>query len=254
MGLKSAYLDYIYECARSTIGELQSKRMLELGDQGIRPDQGLPESTGKEYYENRGVVHTSIDLNGSHGALKIDLSKPIDNKDWFNHFDIITNSGTSEHVEPKKAQYPCFMNIHNCLRVGGIAVHLVPDIDELENKGSWRKHCRNYYSHEFFRMLAKNNNYKLTSLKVMDGAICACLQKEQDTPFMKDREEFLKYIARRREGIIYSCINDTGLFRLYNKLCNFILNNSILFPIARWFYRSLGIKRLVTYLKKKRAK
>lgn len=250
MGLKSAYLDYIYECARDTIGELHGKKMLELGNQGIRPDQGLPERTGKEYYENRGVIHTSIDLNAANGALKIDLSKPISNKDWFNHFDIITNSGTSEHVEPKKAQYMCFMNIHNCLRVGGIAVHLVPDIDELENKGSWREHCKNYYSHEFFKMLARNNNYKLTSLKVIDGAICACLQKKQDIPFMKNREEFLRYIVRKKGGIIYPGISDTGLLRFYNQLRNFILNNSILYPIARWLYRSLGIKRLITYLRK----
>ncbi len=99
MGLVIDYLEYIQECANATIGNLAGKRMLELGDQTIDTDQ-IPESTGKEYYENRGVLHTSFDLNGNHGALRVDLSKPIRNPDWLGAFDIITNSGTSEHVEP----------------------------------------------------------------------------------------------------------------------------------------------------------
>lgn len=216
MGLKSVYLDYIHECTRDTITEFYGKRMLELGNQHIGEDEGtIPERTGKEYYVNRGVMHTSIDLNGRDGSLKIDLSKLIKNEDWLNHFDIITNSGTSEHIEPKKAQYVCFMNIHNCLKVGGIAVHLVPDMDELEKKDCWKKHCNNYYSHEFFKMLARNNNYKLVSLKVINGLICACLQKKQDTPFMENRKEFLRYITRRKGGIIYTGVNDRRLYRFY---------------------------------------
>jgi hypothetical protein len=174
--------------------------MLELGNQHIKDNvEGtIAEKTGKEYYQNRGVLHTSVDLNGMDGALKVDLSKPVPFPEWLGYFDIITNLGTSEHVEPKAGQYECFMNVHNCLKVGGIAVHMVPDFEELENRGCWKNHCNNYYSREFFKMLVEKNDYKLISLTSVDGNVWACVQKQRDVPFMKNREEFLGYIIRKQ--------------------------------------------------------
>lgn len=214
MGLKKIYLDYIHQCIGITLGELKGRRMLELGNQLIRGDFAA-EKTGKEYFENRGVEHVSVDLNGKHGALRLDLTKPEDFTDWQGYFDIVTNSGTSEHLEPKRGQYECFLIIHNCLKAGGIAIHLIPDIYELETKGCWKNTANNYYSHDFFRMLTRNNDYKLISLEIIDGQICSCLQKIQDTPFMEDRKEFLRHIARRRGGILYPGANDKGIYRIY---------------------------------------
>lgn len=214
MGLKQIYLDYIHECIDTTLGELRGKRMLELGNQFISGDF-VSERTGKEYFKNRGAEHVSIDLNGKDGALMLDLTKPWQFRNWQGYFDIVTNSGTSEHLEPKSAQYECFLIIHNCLKVGGIAIHLVPDIDELKNKGCWKGQGNNYYSHNFFRMLAENNNYRLISLKIIDGLICSCYQKTEEAPFMKDRKEFLRHITRKRGGVIYPGINDKGILRLY---------------------------------------
>jgi hypothetical protein len=96
MGLQPGYLDYIQECVTSELGDLAGKRMLELGDQTIGAD-GIPEKTGKEYYENRGVQHTSFDLNAKHGALPVDLAQPIRDPQWRGAFDIITNSGGDRH-------------------------------------------------------------------------------------------------------------------------------------------------------------
>jgi hypothetical protein len=53
MGLEPVFLEYIDECVAETLGALQGRRMLELGDQTIASDS-IPESTGKAYYENRG--------------------------------------------------------------------------------------------------------------------------------------------------------------------------------------------------------
>lgn len=208
MGLKKDYLDYISESIVSTLGDMRGKRMLELGDQEMN-DSTIAEKTGKEYFEKRGVVHTSFDLNGLHGALKVNLARPIENPAWQGHFDIVTNSGTSQHVEPTKAQYVCFMNMHKLLQVGGVAVHLVPDILELKTKGSWKTLCNNYYSREFFEMLAEENGYSLISTRVIDGNICACLQKQSDAPFMKNRAALLRHIHREKGGIIYPGINIT---------------------------------------------
>jgi hypothetical protein len=184
--------------------------MLELGNQQIC-ETYIREKTGKEYYSNREVKHTSVDLNGLDGAIKVDLSKPIEIAGWNEYFDIVTNSGTSEHVSPKKAQYECFMNIHKCLKVGGVAIHLVPDIHELVNRGCWKNHCKYYYSSEFVKMLIENNSYRLVSSRIIDGLICFSVQKIGSVPFMKDREEFLKYIRGEKSGI-RTPLHDNGWY------------------------------------------
>lgn len=238
MGLLKVYLDYMEECISSTVGQLNGKTMMELGDQEIMGD-GLPEKTGKEYFEHRGVVHTSVDLNGMRGAIKVDLAKPATNFEWFNHFDIVTNSGTTEHVEPKSGQYVCFKNIHNWLTVGGIAIHLLPDIDEMEQRGHWKNHSNNYYSHDFFRMLARRNDYEIVNMRIINGLICVCLKKTRDVPFMDDHAEFLAGIARREGGIVYDNINDS--------LTRRVLRAPYL--AARKIYHVLGLKNFLQSFK-----
>jgi SAM-dependent methyltransferase len=232
MALNRVYLDYMSECTTRTVGDLHGKTMLELGDQAVT-DETISEKTGKEYFENRGVTHISVDLNGQHGALRINLAKPIKNPKWQNYFDIITNSGTLEHVEPRRAQYTCFKNVHDCLKVGGIAIHLLPDIDALEKESLWEKHCNNYYSRDFVKMLVENNNYELISLRIIKGQVCPCFRKKMDVPFMKDRKKFLRYITRKKGGVVYRGINDT----IFSRICN------LPYRIARKIYHYFRIKK-----------
>lgn len=239
MGIKTEYLEYALECISSSVGDLCGKKMLELGDQMILIEE-LHEKTGKEYFENRGVLHTSVDLNGCHGALKVDLAKPMERTDWKNNFDIVTNLGTIEHVEPKKAQYECFKSVHNCLKVGGIAIHFLPDIDELIKNGSWKNHCNNYYSHDFVNILVNNNDYELLSLKVINGLICPCYRKKSDSIFMQDRNEFLRHIVRKKGGAVYIDINESMDQKIRR------LSFQIPYRIVRKIYNILGIKALIT--------
>ena len=192
--------------------------MLELGDQVIvntdrSPFDHIAENTGKEYFENRGVHHTSVDLNGLHGAVQADLSKPILITDWRGAFDIITNAGTSEHVSPFEGQYQCFKNIHDCLKKAGIAVHLVPDIDELKQHGHWRNHCNFYYSHNFFVLLAELNGYTLLLSQVNNGRQCVCLRKNTDAPFTQDKETLLAAIAHREYSLMWRVAHFTRPLR-----------------------------------------
>jgi hypothetical protein len=207
MGLIQEYINFIDECILMTLGSLSGKRMLELGNQRLQ-DARFSEKTGKEYFTNRGVHHISVDLNGEDEAIPLDLTKPEQFLRWKDYFDIITNAGTSEHVEPKQAQYNCFLIVHNCLSIGGIAIHIVPDKKELIEKGCWKEHCNNYYSTDFFHMLATNNNYKLTKIDIINGLVCACLQKTQASVFMENRDEFLRNIHREEGGTVYPGIND----------------------------------------------
>jgi len=207
MGLRRSYIKYINKFINYEFGGC----MLELGDQVIRKDKKIKEKTGKEYFTNMGLIHTSIDMNGLHNSIKQDLSKPIINPNWINHFDIITNSGTSEHIEPFESQYECFKNIHNFCITGGIMIHIVPDAIEVEKRDAFKKrHCNNYYTKDFFNMLAEENKYYVKDISLIDALRCTCLKKLYDTPFMGNKDLFLSKIVRKDNGRIYSYKN--GIF------------------------------------------
>lgn len=211
MGLRLEYLEFIEECAKTAGVDFRDKKMLELGNQKLsRSARRFRKRTGKEYYTRRGVTHVSIDLNGKDGALRLDLSQIIDRPEWLNYFDIITNAGTSEHVEPYEAQYNCFKNLHDWLRVGGIAIHIVPCVEELESNGRWRNHCNNYYSRPFFEELAVQNSYTIVASERINHLGCVCFSKDRDVPFMADVDGFLKNITRREGGKVYPGINDSS--------------------------------------------
>ncbi len=241
MSFDLEYLDFIQRNVDTVLGELSGKRMLELGSQGI-PTSQIPERSGKKYYENRGVSHTSFDLNGQLGAIRIDLSKPISEDKWLDYFDIVTNMGTSEHVEPFEGQYYCFMNIHNILKPGGIAIHLVPDVDELEQRDLWKGHCNYYYSHAFFATLSKLNGYELLSSEVINGLRCVCMQKDDDTPFTSDQETVLQSISvRTGDGaLVYIDTSDHWFMRPFIR---HVLKP--LYRVTRPLRKKLGLTRLI---------
>lgn len=198
MGLNAAYLNYIENAMASAISRSGGEIcMLELGDQEIS-DPAIAERTGKAYFENRGIKHVSVDLNGLHGSLVRDLRKPRQFLDLHERFDVVTNAGTTEHVEPLSAQFECFNILHDCAKVGGILIHLNPDVDELDNSGAWKYHCSIYYSAGFYDMLAAACHYELLSNTVISGLRCAVVKKTPASTFMQDRRKFLSKIAYRR--------------------------------------------------------
>ena len=195
MGLRKRYIDYINNFIVSEFGNYQDIKMLELGDQIIKGREMSQKSTGKEYFTNLNINHTSVDMNGLHGALKYDLSKDIIRDDWLNHFNVITNSGTTEHVEPFKSQYECFKNIHKFCSLSGIMIHIVPDALEVERKDAFKKkHCNNYYTRAFFELLATRVKHALRYV---------CFKKMKNIKFMNDRDLFLLNIVRKEGGKEY---------------------------------------------------
>jgi hypothetical protein len=151
MAINNKTLKYIKNMIKKSGYEnIENLSMCELGSQIIpcRPDF----KSAKDYFEYKGVKHTSIDLNGEHGSLKLDLCKKIE----IGQYDIVTNLGVSEHVEDEEM---CFENIHNFCRVGGVMIHVLP----AEN--NWLKHkCYRRYNLGFFRDLSKRNNYEIIDL------------------------------------------------------------------------------------------
>lgn len=125
----------------------------ELGNQVY---SGKP---AKNMYVSKGVVHTSIDINGKLGALSLDLDNPVP-KNLCDKFDVVTNYGTTEHVNN---QYSVFRNIHSMCKRGGIMLHGVPVV------GQWPKHCRYYYSDQFFMALSSLCAYTLVDLRILNA-------------------------------------------------------------------------------------
>lgn len=204
MGLRRRYIKYINHFIKNEFDKFQNLDMLELGNQIVRRNDFTKKKTGKEYFSSLGINHTSIDMNGLDGSIKHDLSKKIIVPEWIGHFNIITNLGTSEHVEPFKSQYDCFKNIHNFCSSSGIMIHIVPDALEFERRNAFKLfHCNNYYTKEFFEILAKENKYYMLNMRVIKAYRYVCLKKIKRKEFMYNNELFLSKIIRKEGAKIY---------------------------------------------------
>jgi len=92
----------------------------------------------------------SLDLVGSdYSLVRFDLNRDRVPTNLKNHFDFVTNTGTSEHI---LNQANCFEAIHDLTRIGGIMAHAVP-FAGYENHGFFK------YSMKFFTQIAKYNDY-----------------------------------------------------------------------------------------------
>jgi len=172
------------------------KSMLELGCQEIRKDikrkLNFSGMASRKYFGSIGIKCTSIDKRSCHKAAIIDLRVPIDRK-YHDNFDIVTNSGTTEHIKPMDGQYMAFKNIHDCAKVGGTMIHILPGI------GQYLGHCQTYYDYDFFKMLAKENRYELVLIEDVKKRskfvwVGVCYIKKEDKSFMKKSDTFFKHL------------------------------------------------------------
>lgn len=163
----------------------EDKKLIELGIQESYFNSDFKYLRDK--ISNLFLEYISIDLHDINGVTKFDLS--LSDIDAFK-CDIITNLGTSEHVEYEEGQYNCWYNIHNWLNEGGIMIHELPEL------GSWKSHCRYYVTEDFFKNLEKYG-YKILDLsknKDSNGNLIWCvLKKEKNTNFMS-YDDFFKFM------------------------------------------------------------
>jgi hypothetical protein len=193
MGLLPEFVTFIdNSIVKAFSGRNERLKMLELGNQ-LTP-KGV---SGKQIYSEKGFLHTSVDINGMDGSLPKDLRDSAQFSEWFEEFDVITNSGTTEHVEPHATQYEAFKIIHNCVSPMGLMVHIVPDVFERDERNHWIGHCSNYYSPYFFRMLARENYYEIIEDTVIFGLRSVAMVKKVGCSFMNDKNKFLSEVAIR---------------------------------------------------------
>lgn len=173
--------------ATNTYVDPKESALLELGNQMAfnslieeRIDKYRISTILHKYFKS----YETIDLQNEKNVTITDLS--IYQPDLFN-VDIITNIGTSEHVEFEKGQWNCWKNIHNWLKIDGIMIHELPEL------GSWPGHCRYYVTREFFIKL-KQYGYQILELddhiwSDQGNTLWCVIQKVKDVPFM-DKDTF----------------------------------------------------------------
>ena len=192
------YLDFVQDTINLEYYNTQGLSMFELGNQRFIKSM-CPTAdgfTGKEHFTNKGFNHASVDLNGEDGALALDLRQPELFYEFRCKYDVVTNLGTTEHVEPIDKQYECFSIIHDVVKPNGIMIHLVPNARELEVSGAWFNHCNIYYTDEFFDALAKECNYTVLDSKKICGMNAVAFRKQTARAFTTNREIFNLIVAR----------------------------------------------------------
>ena len=171
--------------------------MVEFGNQHFFLDNVGRASPLDDYYDDwrdrkpfkywvnlLGISHVSIDINSKDGALPLDLSGDLSYHTLLNKkFDLGTNFGTTEHI---KKQYWAWGNMHNFLKMNGIAMHVLPRV------GSWKDHASCYwrYTFEFFERLSDACGYVIMDLhKALndisnDMSIYAVMRKSANNLFI----------------------------------------------------------------------
>lgn len=163
------------------------KNIAELGAQVIYGDEWeiYPRVYFRDKFKDLNI--TSIDITGENNSVIINLSLPISDE-FIRKFDIVTNFGTSEHVQD---QFNCWKNIFNMLVVDGIVISEIPKIGFLP------KHCKYYFDENTFKSLEddfdileitdRNYNYN-------DKLIYCVLKKIHDGQFKTTSSKFLNTI------------------------------------------------------------
>ena len=154
MGITKLIDEYERSILRSLDIGYSGLKWCELGNQ-----RTWNRKSAKEMYVTRGVDHTSIDLNGQDGALKLDLEKKLPDN-LVGKFDVVTNYGTVEHINNQTA---VFFNVHELCKEDGIMFHGFPFVL------NWPRHGRYYYAREFADSLAKVCNYNLVDVGLLDS-------------------------------------------------------------------------------------
>lgn len=175
-----------------------SESILELGNQTFTNEciekyqeelSGFNHQTPvKKYCELNNKKHVSIDITGLDNSLAIDLNEstiPINEQ-----FDLVTNFGTTEHVEPN--QYEPFLHIHNLCKINGIMIHEIP------TPNNWIGHCKYYYDERFFNKLCEDNNYTLLEMKRIkydrDGDLIFVAMKKNSENFNSEKKDLESFI------------------------------------------------------------
>ncbi len=198
-----------YDSIQNNFDKIKNKEEKKLIELGIQENYFSNDFRFlRDKLSHNFLEYKSLDLHNIEGVTLFDLSE--DKPESF-ECDVITNIGTSEHVEFEEGQYNCWKNMHNWLKIGGIAIHELPEV------GSWKNHCRYYCSFDFFKNL-ENYGYEIKELTHhyhpgQGNLIWCVLEKISNLEFMS-YDEFFKFMEIDRNvtsDLIYKENNPKNL-------------------------------------------
>lgn len=167
------------------------KSVVDLGAQNLYNQPKLPAPYASEWYREKGIQYTAIDLSKENESIDMDLSKPIFlyNQTDLKLFDLVVDAGTSEHVGNNgkhdiEAYYQCWLNKFNLCKIGGKI------ISENPKTGNWPGHGFNYVTGSFYGVLELNSDLKIIEIgehaamgNVTDGWNIYCVMEKTGTTF-----------------------------------------------------------------------
>lgn len=110
--------------------------------------------------------YQSIDVADARATFTRDLNEPI--APGPQRYDVVTNFGTAEHCFNIGA---VFESIHNLLTPGGLALHVLPALGDLDH---------GFYNINpmLYGRLARANGYEIVDVRYVDHLYLKCLQLE----------------------------------------------------------------------------
>jgi len=170
----------------NNMNDINEKNYIEIGIQNFSGPQFRYQFLRDEicgYFRNC----ISLDLHNVKDVTICDLS--VYHENLYNA-DLMTNFGTSEHVEYEEGQYNCWKNMHNWLNINGIIIHEIPEI------GSWKNHCRYYTDFDFFKNFT-TIGYEILELNNHsdeNGNLNWCVMKKIEDKEFINYDEFYKFM------------------------------------------------------------
>lgn len=194
------YTDFTVRMLEQLIRTYNPFSVLDFGAQNMYDQPLLPAPYARQWYEQKRMHYSSIDLSGEAEALRIDLGYLIE--DFPHQYDLVADAGTQEHVGRQgafswEAIYNCWLNKFNLCKLDGIIYNENPET------GSWLLHGFQWFSKEFYQQLEKESDLKIILLdrhaamgNTKDGWNTVCIQQKTGSKF-PSFETFMTFDLRR---------------------------------------------------------
>lgn len=109
-----------------------------------------PRCSSKPFFEMLGVKrYASIDVNGDYGAIPLDLNYPLEQREHYHQYDLVTDHGACEHVFNIAEAY---RTMHRLCKTNGI---MVISQMVLNTNGYY------LFDSSFFEGISAANNYRI---------------------------------------------------------------------------------------------
>jgi hypothetical protein len=132
-----------------------------------RPDLGVPSGgsvlsdnapSSRVFWKSLGFEYAALDFDGHRDSVAIDLNHDPVPQAFKNSFDLVVNTGTTEHIAN---QDNCFRVIHDLACKGGVMYHELP--------AGMTDHGLINYNPRFFWKLRDANDYEVLSMKLLSA-------------------------------------------------------------------------------------